>query len=481
MSEFVPLPFPRRIPIPALHATATSRDDSGAVEEVNAPGPWLHVVQGSPPLALVVRGTQVYAIDSDTAARIADDDPTVLAEFRALEAAQGELAMGDVTPPASPSSLSLNVAQACNLGCHYCYANEGRFGGNARLMSESVALKAIDRLIESAAPGGRVTVGFIGGEPLLNRSVVHRAVEHAHARARERDVLVGFSMTTNGTLVSQDDISLFRDSAFAISVSLDGDATIHDRRRPAHDGAGSHARAVDALAPLLADPGATKLAARATVTRDEMAVADRVRALIGLGFHEVGVSPARTGPRQELLFRDEDWPTYLLEMMSAAEEEMIRLRKEGGPIRFGNLGIAIKEIHRGACRPLPCGAGYGYVSVSAEGRYFTCHRTVDEKRFLLGDVSVGTDFKARARFLNDAAVDRQKPCSGCWARYLCGGGCHAEVAAVGRSGCDFVRSWLEHCLRTYNTVAVEMPELLGRAARGGQSFQPVDQANRRSL
>ncbi|MFM0670230.1 radical SAM protein [Paraburkholderia sediminicola] len=465
MSEFVPLPFPRRVPSPATAATALSRVRGEGGTEAYAPTrPWLHVVQGSPPLAFVVRGTQVYAIDSDMAARIANDNPEALAEFRALETAQGDLALDDVTPPASPSSLSLNLAQACNLGCHYCYADEGRFGGSARLMSESVALTAIDRLIESAEPGGRVTVGFIGGEPLLNRTVLHLAVKHARARARERDVMVGFSITTNGTLVREEDRSLFRESAFAISVSLDGDAAVHDRRRPGHDGGGSYARAVDALAPLLAEPGDAKLAARATVTRDEMVVADRVRALIGLGFREVGVSPARTGPRPELLLRDEDWSIYLTEMISAADDEMARLRKEGGAIRFGNLGIALKEIHRGACRPLPCGAGYGYVSVSAEGRYFTCHRTVDDERFLLGDVSVGTDLESRKRFLSAAVVDRQEPCNSCWARYLCGGGCHAEVAAGGRAGCDFVRGWLEHCLRIYNTVAVEMPELLGSGA-----------------
>jgi hypothetical protein len=44
-------------------------------------------------------------------------------------------------------------------------------------------------------------------------------------------------------------------------------------------------------------------------------------------------------------------------------------------------------------------------------------------------------------------VDRQEPCRACWARYLCGGGCHAEVAEVGRAGCDYIRGWLDYSLR----------------------------------
>ena len=40
----------------------------------------------------------------------------------------------DDTPLAPPAihALSLAVAQKCNLGCTYCYAQQGEFGGPAR-------------------------------------------------------------------------------------------------------------------------------------------------------------------------------------------------------------------------------------------------------------------------------------------------------------------------------------------------------------
>jgi uncharacterized protein len=37
----------------------------------------------------------------------------------------------------------------------------------------------------------------------------------------------------------------------------------------------------------------------------------------------------------------------------------------------------------------------------------------------------------------------------CWARYLCGGGCHHEVIARGRPACDYIRGWLHYCLGAY--------------------------------
>jgi uncharacterized protein len=156
-----------------------------------------------------------------------------------------------------------------------------------------------------------------------------------------------------------------------------------------------------------------------------------------------------------------DWDIYLHEMIRAADEEWTRIRAAGAPARwqFSNLGIALKEIHRGSCRPLPCGAGYGYVSVNAEGHYYTCHRTLDDPRFELGS-STGPEYVKRQRFLEARHVDRQVPCRSCWARYLCGGGCHAEVSSAGRDGCDMIRGWLEHCLRLYSVVRDEFPQLL---------------------
>jgi len=429
-----------------------------------APPPAFHLVAGARPLALVVEGSRLYEIDAELALRLDAGEAGAIEELLACGAGAPGLRLAEVAPPPHIHALSLNLAQACNLSCSYCYADEGRFHGAARQMPEAVALAAIDRLLESAG-GGRVTVGFIGGEPFLNRSTLHACVAHARARAARLGAAVGFSVTTNGTLLTEADVDLLRDNAFVVTVSLDGDAATHDRHRPDRHGVGSHARALAALGPLLADPGRARVTARATVTRDDLRVAERVGAMLDAGFLEAGVSPARTGPAPELLLCGADWERFLAEMVRAADAELDRVRRLGAgePLRFSNLGIALQQIHRGSCRPLPCGAAYGYASVSAEGRYYTCHRTLDDPRFALGDLASGPDLEARRRFLAARHVDAQEPCRSCWARYLCGGGCHAEVAAAGRDGCDYVRGWLDHCLRTYVEVAEELPWLLAAA------------------
>jgi uncharacterized protein len=143
-------------------------------------------------------------------------------------------------------------------------------------------------------------------------------------------------------------------------------------------------------------------------------------------------------------------------MIRASEIEWTRIQS-GQHWRFSNLATAVKQIHQGAARPLPCGSVANYVSVSARGEYYTCHRTIGDRRFYLGSGEASANH--RSRFLAERHVDRQEPCRSCWARYLCGGGCHAEVIN-GRSGCDYIRDWLDYCLRFYDRVLRFRPELV---------------------
>jgi uncharacterized protein len=81
-------------------------------------------------------------------------------------------------------------------------------------------------------------------------------------------------------------------------------------------------------------------------------------------------------------------------------------------------------------------------------------------------VAAGPDRAARAAHLARSHVDRMQPCSGCWARYLCGGGCYHEVARRGRVGCDYIRGWLAFCLRAYVELSAARPAYFSDAAGG---------------
>jgi uncharacterized protein len=417
--------------------------------------PWYHQLEDDPSLVLLVRSSAVVRLDAGAAARLRDGDAATAEALRPWDVRLAAPAEPSVR---APRAVALNVATSCNLGCGYCYADEGKFGRPPRpAMSSATMRAAVDRLVGDNA-GGRVTLGFIGGEPFANRALIHEAVTYALERGARDGVAVGFSVTTNGTLLRDDDVALLRAHDFAVTVSIDGGAALHDRLRPTAGGRASHARLVSAIAPLLRDPGRARVGARATVTRLDLDVRRVVSDLRALGFSEAGVAPLRSGPKAELALREDDWPTLLAGMRAAAHEEWERLARGEAPV-FTNFIVAMRQIAIGANRPLPCGAADNYVSVSAEGAYFACHRTIDDERFALGDVGTGLDDAFRATFLAERHVDRQEPCRSCWARYLCGGGCHAEVADYGRAGCDYIRGWLETCLHYYDRALDMRPDL----------------------
>ncbi len=92
------------------------------------------------------------------------------------------------------------------------------------------------------------------------------------------------------------------------------------------------------------------------------------------------------------------------------------------------------------------------MGVSADGELAACHRFVNEPAGRMGDVFNGIDSQLQNKWLAERHVHQQSPCSQCWARYLCGGGCHHEVIERGRIACDYIRGWLHFTLQSYERI-----------------------------
>ena len=356
----------------------------------------------------------------------------------------------DDVPLSSPpvQALSLAVAQKCNLGCTYCYAQMGEFGGAAKNMSTERANQAVDFLVDGAAPGARLNLAFLGGEPLVNRPVLQAATRRAAERAARRGLTLTFSITTNGTLLTQEDADFFEEFGFAVTVSLDGPREAHDRQRPFRSGKGSFDRIMENLTPLLRRQHRMQVSARVTVTPANLKLRPSLDAFVDAGFHSVGFSPMLSAPTGEGEMQAEDLETMLGEMIDCGRE-FERRNLAGDRYPFANMVNAMREIQRGTHRPYPCGAGAGYLGVSADGDLAACHRFVGDADGAMGSLDRGVDARRRTMWLAERHVHTQEPCRDCWARYLCGGGCHHEVIRRGRPACDYIRGWLHYCLEAY--------------------------------
>ena len=275
--------------------------------------------------------------------------------------------------------------------------------------------------------------------------------------AAAREVIASFSVTTNATLLTPDDAIFFERHRFAVTVSMDGIGAAHDGQRAFKNGRGSYQRIVERVAPLLAIQRRMQVSARVTVTPRNLRLRETLDGLIALGFHSIGFSPMLSSPsgcdemhRHEL--------AVMLEQMIDCGKNFERNLVAGRRYPFSNMVAALREIHNGTHRPYACGAGGPYLGVSADGDLFACHRFVDDGRAKLGDLNGGVDPTLQARWLRERHVHAQEPCRDCWARYLCGGGCHHEVINRGRPACDYIRGWLHYCLQAYVRLLDARPD-----------------------
>ena len=243
-------------------------------------------------------GSQLFDVD---AALYAELDAAMAAGR--LDALLGDAGLAgrpaiddEALAPPPVHALSLAVAQKCNLGCGYCYAQQGGFGAPATNMALSTALAAVDLLVGEAEPGVRLNLAFLGGEPLVNRPVLQAATRHAAEAARRRGVRLGFSITTNGTLVTEADADFFEEHGFAVTVSLDGTRAAHDALRPYRGGRGSYDAIMARIAPLLARQRQMQVTARVTVTPRNLALRETLDTFLDAGFYSVGFAPMLASP-----------------------------------------------------------------------------------------------------------------------------------------------------------------------------------------
>lgn len=425
------------------------------------------------------RWRRAEAIDLDD---VSSDDREVLqalADARLLVPASRprRSARAPIDPADVPlATLVLEAAQTCNLRCTYCYAGGGSYGGASRIMKPELAARAARQLVEASGARERVTLVLFGGEPLLNLPALKAAVAEGERAAAERGKTLVLSITTNGTRFTPEVLDFLAEHRIGVSVSIDGPPDLHDANRPyAGKGGGSYADVVEGVARLRERTGRPP-AARVTLAPAQWSrIPEVFDHVMGLGVLEVGIAPASPVDAAHLPTREED--EALLAGFAALAERFSREAEEGRVLRFSNLLDLLAKLHVGEVKGAACGAGLGYVAMDAEGAYFLCHRFAGNDQFRIGDIHTGIDHARAKACLDEQAAPREDDCASCWARSLCGGGCHYEnhqreaVFGLPQGGsCDFIRRWIELGIRTYARLR-EYPDnpvlaFLARRAEG---------------
>jgi len=323
-------------------------------------------------------------------------------------------------------AMCLHVAHDCNLKCNYCFASQGNFKGERKLMSLDVGKKSLKYLATHSGNRRNLEVDFFGGEPLMNFQLIKDLVDYGRQLEPIYNKHFRFTVTTNGVLLDDEKIEYINENMDNVVLSLDGRKEINDNMRKTITDKGSYDIIVPNFKKLVDKRGDKDYYIRGTFTNNNLDFTQDVMDYYNNGFMKTSMEPVVTSPEEEYAIGEEHLERILKEYENFSKQ-YIDIKKKDKDFLFFHFMI---DLDQGPCiikRSVGCGAGSEYLAVTPEGDFYPCHQFVGEDEFLIGNVDDGvTKTELRDKFKN-ANVYNKEECRVCWARFYCSGGCHANA------------------------------------------------------
>jgi uncharacterized protein len=346
-------------------------------------------------------------------------------------------------------ALCLNIAHDCNLRCKYCFADEGEYHGRRALMSFEVGKAALDFLVAGSGSRRNLEVDFFGGEPLMNWEVVKQIVEYGRSIEKEKNKNFRFTITTNGTLLTDEILDYVNKEMGNIVLSIDGRKEVNDFMRPRKGGQGCYDDIVPKFQKVAESRHQLRYFVRGTFTHNNLDFSEDVKHLADLGFKQISVEPVVAKPDDWYALKDEDIPKLCDEYDKLARFYLER-QEQGKGFNFFHFNI---DLEGGPCvakRLSGCGSGCEYLGVTPWGDLYPCHQFVGNEDFIMGNVFEGIKRKDLQDMFKKSNVYSRPECEKCFARYYCSGGCAAnaynfngDINTTYKHGCELQRKRIE--------------------------------------
>jgi uncharacterized protein len=296
----------------------------------------------------------------------------------------------------APYNGIISLTNRCNLSCPYCFVNQADED-----MTLETARKAMQYLLNNyrdmdPIKPGRPTVGLFGGEPMLmfEEIIVPLLEEYGDK--------IAFSITTNGTLLTEDNIMFLRDHDCDILLSMDGTKAIQDAQRPMKSGESSFDKLYEIIPFLLLYFPHT--VCRATITKASIPhFAEIFDFVERLGFRQFAY--AINAFEQ---YTPEDYE-ILQHQMDKVALKFVRRIKNNEPIGIRPTGILqaydhiFNHNHGSVLNNTMKRCGYGTVSIgiSPSGEIIPCQENNSDISTSIGNIYDGIDTQKHQQFLEE--------------------------------------------------------------------------------
>lgn len=274
---------------------------------------------------------------------------------------------------------------------------------------------------------------------------VRKTVEYARSIEKEAGKQFRFTITTNGVLLSDENIEYINREMDNVVLSLDGRREIHDAMRITPGGKGSYDVIVPKFQKLVQSRKGKDYYVRGTFTTRNLDFARDVLHMAELGFESISVEPATGSKGDPFAIGEAELPGVFAEYERLADE-----MKDREDFRFFHFNV---DLSQGPCvikRLRGCGAGCEYVAVTPEGDIYPCHQFVGKQEYRLGSVHDGSFDMTISDVFAGLNIYTREDCRDCWAKFYCSGGCSAgnlltggDIRKPNSAACEMERKRLE--------------------------------------
>ncbi len=367
------------------------------------------------------------------------------------------------------NGLYLVISQDCNLRCKYCSAEYGRFGNNLEIkfMTIEVAQRALDYFFDNLQENlEKLTIIFMGGEPLMNFEVLKQSVEYSMKISTKP---VDFILNTNGILMDENKARWFaQNKNVSVRFSIDGTKEMHNASRIYQNGKGSYDDTIKGLQTFLKfNPEEPMI--QASISKGKH-YKNAVKHLWNLGAKRVIAN--FTGESAFLDSSDyemgkDDLENFMNELDAVNNEIIDNLINKGYSNWISLTEAQIRSIlsHNIEQYYCLCGAGRT-ISITSDGSVFPCQGFVGFDKYKIGTIYTKIDYDKLEKFGEQWAKVLDK-CSDCWLRNSCSSSCIARYLTIDGLGCNEPSRNCNFSKRLYKASAYmycklmdEKPELI---------------------
>lgn len=316
--------------------------------------------------------------------------------------------------------LILSLTNKCNLDCTYCIYHDKfmDMGNMNHTMSFETAKKAIDHLFKESLNIDKLHIGFYGGESLLEFELIMRCINYVNEI--NNGVKVTYGITTNGVLLSEKIRRYLEKYEFAVTISLDGPKSVHDRYRTTKAGGGSFDKVINNL--------------KEWYDENEEYVKNNVlfNAVEAPPFNMQVLDDFFSNIPSNVVYNGMESTAYFEENICNDSNEYIEKVKLRKNIKYSEKyqKIILNSYRNYATNEVPipkvlmpggtCIPIFMRWYVNSFGKYYPCERLPELDKYCIGDVDTDVDYEKIVKLYDNFIETARKKCTNCWAGNLCG-------------------------------------------------------------